>query len=81
MDLQAEKLFLIEQLLHTDDVKVLAEVRELLIKRINPIVGYEPNGTPITRQELISKLEIAEQQFKRGEYQTIEDVEKESEDW
>ena len=81
MDVQTEKLQLIEQLLRTNDMRVLAEIREILSKTINPVVGYEPDGTPITQQDFIRKIEKAEMEFAQGNYRTIEEFEKEVEKW
>jgi hypothetical protein len=81
MDIQAEKLLLIEQILRTNDMCVLTDIREYLSKTYNPIVGYEPDGTPITQQEFIKMIEEAEKEVEQGNYQTIEEVEKEARDW
>lgn len=81
MDIQAEKLLLIDQLLRISDVRVIEQIRELLKKENNPIVGYEPNGKPITQQDFIKKIEQAEREYEQGNYQMIEDLEKESESW
>jgi len=81
MDIQAEKLLLIEQLLRIRDAKVIEKVRELLKTERNPIVGYEADGRPITQQDFIKKIEEAEIEYGRGNYQAIEDLEKESERW
>lgn len=72
---------MIEQLLRTNDIKVLAEVRELLSKRINPVVGYEPDGIPIMQQDLVKMVEETEKEFEQGNYRTIEEFEKEAENW
>lgn len=81
MDIQAEKLLLIEQLLQIRDAGIIEQIRELLKKSYNPIVGYEANGKPITQQDFIRQIEQAEEEHKSGNYQTIDEVEKESETW
>lgn len=81
MDIQSEKLQLIEQLLRVRDVRVMEQVRELLNKENNPIVGYEADGRAITQREFIKKIEQAEEEYKSGDYQTIDELEKESEAW
>jgi hypothetical protein len=45
------------------------------------IVGYEPDGTPITQEELIREAKEASARVKAGEYITQEDMEKEVENW
>lgn len=81
MDIQAEKLLLIEQLLRVRDVRVMEQVRELLNKESNPIVGYEADGRVITLHDFIKKIEQAEKEYESGNYQSIDEVEKESEAW
>jgi ribulose bisphosphate carboxylase small subunit len=81
MDIQAEKLLLIERLLQICDTKVIEQIRQLLEKSYNPIVGYESNGQPITQQDFFKQIEQAEKEYESGNYQPIDEVEKESETW
>ena len=81
MDIQAEKLLLIEQLLRIRDGRVIEQVRELLKKENNPVVGYEADGRAITQQDFIKKIEQAEKEHEQGNYQNIEELEKESQGW
>ncbi len=81
MDIQGEKLLLIEQLLQIRDVRIIEQVRELLKNSYSPIVGYEANGKPITQQDFVRQIEEAENEYKSGNHQTIDEVEKESEAW
>jgi len=43
------------------------------------IVGYNPNGSPITRQELRNRVKAASKRVKSGDFLTQEEVEKELE--
>jgi hypothetical protein len=81
MDIQAEKLQLIEQLLQIRDIRIIEQIRELLKKTHNPVVGYNANGSPITQQDFIQQIEQAENEYKSGNYQSLDEVEKESETW
>ena len=81
MDIQAEKLLLIEQLLRVRDERIMKQVRELLSKENNPIVGYEADGRAITQYDFIKKIEQAEREYESGNFQTIDEIEKESEAW
>src|SRR5690606_41481993 len=81
MDIQAEKLLLIEQLLQLRDVKVIEKIRQLLEKSYNPIVGYEPDGKPITQQDFIKQIEQAEKDYESGNHQNIDEIERETETW
>ncbi|MBI3220489.1 MAG: hypothetical protein HYZ44_13330 [Bacteroidetes bacterium] len=81
MDIQTQKLILIEQLLHVDDTKIIDQVREILNNSESNIIGYELTGIPISKRDLLKKIELAEKEFKEGNYQTIDEFEKESEGW
>ena len=81
MDIQAEKLLLIEQLLRVRDVRIMEQVREILNKENNPIVGYEADERAITHLDFIKTIEQAENEYESGKYQTIDELEKESEAW
>jgi hypothetical protein len=43
------------------------------------IVGYNPNGSPITQQELRKRVKAASKRVKSGDFLTQEEVEKEIE--
>ncbi|MFY8036487.1 MAG: hypothetical protein ACOVMQ_04915 [Cyclobacteriaceae bacterium] len=81
MDIQTQKLILIEQLLHVDDTTIIDQVRDLLRGVSNPVVGYETNGKAITQKDFIKMIEQAEVEVAMGKYQTIEELEKEAESW
>jgi hypothetical protein len=81
MDIQLEKLHLIEKLTQIEDIDIIEQVKELLNQKNNQVFGYGINGTPITRKQLIKRIEAAEERIDRGEYTTQEDIEKESQNW
>jgi|SRR5688572_6719950 len=81
MDIQAEKLHLIEELARIQDIHIIEQIKQLLKKAHNPIVGYNANGQSITQRDFIQQIEQAENEYKSGNYQTIDEVEKESETW
>jgi ribulose bisphosphate carboxylase small subunit len=81
MDIQAEKLQLIEELARIQDAQIIKQIKQLLKKAYNPIAGYNSNGQSITQRDFIQQLEQAEKEYKSGNYQTIDEVEKESETW
>ncbi len=81
MDIQTEKLHLIEELARIQDIHIIEQIKQLLKQKNNPVVGYEINGDPITRKQLIKRIEEAEKRIDNGEYVTQEDLEKESENW
>jgi uncharacterized short protein YbdD (DUF466 family) len=43
----------------------------------NEVVAYHPNGTPMTRQEYKTELDIAESQVAEGDYMSADDFENE----
>ncbi|MAN27044.1 MULTISPECIES: hypothetical protein [Mesonia] len=43
----------------------------------NEVVAYHPDGTPMTRQEYKTALDIAESQIEKGDFMTAEEFEKE----
>lgn len=81
MDIQAEKLHLIEQLLQISDISIIEQIRDLLKKAHNPVVGYNAKGKAITQQDFIQQIEEAENEYRSGKYQTPDELEKESETW
>ena len=54
---------------------------EAYVENDNQIVGYQPNGDPITLSELKSNIKISEQQYEQGNYSTLDDLEKEMKSW
>lgn len=47
----------------------------------DPVIGYDETGKVINKSQFIADLKEAESQIEKGEYLTIEDLEKESEQW
>lgn len=45
------------------------------------VVGYNTDGSPITKESLIKRAKTASQRVKSGDYITQEEVEKEVENW
>lgn len=81
MDIQTEKLHLIEELARLQDIRIIEQIKQLLKQKNNPVVGYEINGDPITRKQLVKRIEEAEKRIDNGEYTTQKDLEKEAENW
>jgi hypothetical protein len=81
MDIQVEKLHLIEELARIQDVYIIEQIKQLLKQKDNPVVGYDIKGGSISRKQLIKRIEEAETRINNGEYTTQEDLEKESENW
>jgi hypothetical protein len=81
MDIHAEKLILIEELVKTQDINIIKQIKKLLHKSTKEIVGYELNGEEITKQQLIAQIEKADTRINNGVFITQQELEKESENW
>lgn len=55
-----------------EDAKTEKQIKE---------VGPSSDWQPMTEEELMVRLEAASAQYQSGEFKSIEDVEKESEEW
>ena len=63
-------------------LKVVHSMLETYVKeQEDPIVGYEIDGTAITLSTLEKQADEAVAEVERGEYTTLEELEKESELW
>lgn len=79
-----EKRDFIHSHLHQLDEELISEFYQKMysfIKDENPVVGYNASGKAIRKKQFVADLKEAERQIERGEYTTIEDLEKESEQW
>ena len=81
MDLEAEKLYLIEQLTRLQDTKIIQQIKDLLSSQSEPTAGYKPTGEAITKSELIARAEASNKAIKEGRLTGIDDLEKESKSW
>ena len=81
MDIQAEKLFLIEELVRTDDIKLIEKIKALLTNKSNPILGFDDTGQSITHSQLLKQIKEAEARIEGGEFTSQEDLEKQTENW
>ena len=81
MDIQAEKLELIEQLARIQDINVIRRIKAVLSSHSWPVAGYEPNGASIDQSALLKRAEASNRAIQEGRVSSIEDLEKESENW
>ncbi|MCR9103043.1 MAG: hypothetical protein NXI25_24025 [bacterium] len=72
MNLQAEKLQLIEWLVRLQDVEVVQSL--LQVKQDNEASAYEASLKPMSREELIARAEASNQAIANGEHIDIEDA-------
>ena len=85
IDVQAEKKAIIQRVEQIDDADLIQAVKSILDygmrRNKDSVVGYRINGKPITSLDLESNIVEAERDAEAGDYQTIEDLKKESENW
>ena len=81
MDIQAEKLYLIEQLAKVRDVNVIRQLKKILGQENESVIGYRVSGEPITRKQLIKKVQDAEKRIAAGHFTSQQDLEWEAESW
>ncbi len=79
MDLQAEKLDVLQKVMGITKASLLKKIKQLLDAEM--IVGYTVNGEPLTNAQYNSRLEKAERQIESGEFLTQEELEKEVKNW
>ncbi len=67
---------------HADErfLRMVHSLAKEYTKNDDKVLGYHI-GKPIKKSHLLADLKEAEQQIERGEYITIDDLEKESETW
>jgi len=65
------------------DENILKQIDSILIpkKNKNDIVAYSTNGKPLTLKQFRKEIEESKQQFKDGEFITIEEFEKVTKTW
>ena len=81
MNLQTEKLLLIEQLIKLQNADLIAKIKALLQEEKEAIVGYKPNGEPITPSELVARAETSERDIAAGRTTPLKDFKKEIDQW
>lgn len=76
MDIQAEKLSIIEKLTHLSDVKVIEKIKALL-------EGEESldTDTTISQEEMIERAEISNKDILEGDVTSLEDFKREMKNW
>ena len=80
----AEKRQTLHQRIDEIDDKFLNAIYamvEAYLEDENRIVGYEPNGDPITLSALKARIKISEEQYEKGQYITVEELDKRSQEW
>ncbi len=79
MDLQAEINWIKSELDSVQDVSLLKKLKDLLNKA--KVKRYEASLKPMTQDELIARARQSEEDIKAGRVTSIEDLEKEFDNW
>ncbi len=83
MDIKEQRQRIIDQVNNIDNAYVLRQIEQLLDENMlkEPVVAYSANGQPLTKKDLIARIEKAEEDIKNGDYLSQEDFERESDQW
>lgn len=81
MDIQARKMELMDWLLHINDESKLKKIIALKSILDKEVVAHTISGYPVDREEYINMVKEADERISSGKYTTIEDLEKEIENW
>ncbi|HBG42601.1 MAG TPA: hypothetical protein DDZ96_02620 [Porphyromonadaceae bacterium] len=73
MSTETLKINLAQQILGISDEGLLEKVNDLLNRET--IVGYEPDGTPVTKRQFIAEMEEIERQRQNGTLKTYSSTE------
>jgi hypothetical protein len=83
--LSSIQLECIKLLLETDNEVVLQHLKTVLLSwkdvKEKDIIGFRPEGEPITKKQFLKDIEKAEEDFRLGFTISQEDLEKESKNW
>ena len=78
MDVQSEKLHLIEQLLRVQDVEIIQKMKDGLN---GSAIGYDAEGHSITQAELVSRAEDSNKAIAEGDTKTTEQIRANMKNW
>jgi|GEM_PF-2368890 len=79
-----EKRDYIHSHLHLIDEKVIKQLYQNMYSEFeenDTIVGFNPYGKPIEKQQVLADLIEAEKQIESGEYITLKELEEDSKTW
>lgn len=81
MDIAAKKIELMDWLLHINEETKLKKIMALKIVLDKEAVVDTISGYPVDKEEYINMVKEADERITSGNYTTIEDLEKEIENW
>jgi predicted DNA-binding transcriptional regulator len=81
MDISAKKLELLDWLLHIEDESKLKKVLAFKLILDKEVVAHDVKGYAVSKDEYINMVNEADERISSGKFTTIEDLEKEIENW
>lgn len=81
MDIAAKKIELMDWLLHINDESKLKKIMALKTVLDKEAISHTISGYPVDKEEYVSMVKEADERITSGNYTTIEDLEKEIENW
>ena len=84
MDLAKRKYRFIEQFMQIINIEKIERLENIMNEELNhsdDVVAYTVQGKPLTKDQYIDKVKNADKAIDRGEFTTVEDLEKEVENW
>lgn len=81
------KIELITWLTNLDDEQMLRQLKAakddiiFVEESKSMVIGYRPNNSPVIKSEFLTIIQQAQNQIKSGEFTTLEQLEKEIENW
>lgn len=81
MDITARKMELMDWLLHIDDESKLRKIFALKSILDKEVVAHTISGYPVDKNEYINMVKEADERISSGKFTTIEDLEKQIENW
>ena len=81
MDITARKMELMDWLLHIDDESKLRKIFALKSILDKEVVAHTISGYPVDKKEYINMVKEADERISSGKFTTIEDLEKQIENW
>jgi uncharacterized protein YihD (DUF1040 family) len=81
MNIAAKKIELMDWLLHINDESRLKRVLAFKTTLDEEIIAYDIKGNPVSKDEYINMVHKADESISSGKYTTVDDLEKEIENW
>jgi ATP-dependent protease HslVU (ClpYQ) ATPase subunit len=76
MNIQAQKIELIQMLLNTTEPSIIKKIKAILLENKEEVIGVSEDGTPLTIAKLENDINEAEEDIKAGRVFTTAQVKK-----